>query len=64
MTNKDVKDLAEIMAEKIIIKVAYHLRYKMEKWPKEDDLKEIKREVKSIIVQYMPDMININNKTE
>lgn len=44
---------AEPIAEEIITKVAYHLRHKMQCWPKEDDLKDMKREIKSIIVQNM-----------
>lgn len=44
---------AEPIAQAIIDKVAFHLRHKMSCWPKEDDLSEMKREIKSIIVQHM-----------
>lgn len=48
----EFRNYAEPIAEEIIKKVAYHLRNIMQVWPKEDDLKDMKREIKSIIVQH------------
>lgn len=50
---------AEPIAEEIINKIEKILRYKMQVWPKEDDLKDMKREIKSIIVQNMVKKENV-----
>lgn len=45
------RDGAEPIAEEIMRQICNHLRYKMSVWPKEEDIKDMKRVVKSIIVQ-------------
>lgn len=52
MTPEFRKD-AEPIAEEIIEKIGNYLRYEMQAWPKAEDLLDMKRIVKSIIVQSM-----------
>jgi len=47
------KDRAKPIVDAIVEKILYHLRYKMEAWPTTDDINEINRITKSIIVQHM-----------
>lgn len=51
--SKEERDLAKPIADEIMHKIAYYLRYEMKVWPKEDDLADMNRLVKSIIVQNM-----------
>lgn len=48
--NKEIRAKFDPLAKEIINKIEYHLRYKMQIWPKEDDLNEIRRIVKSILI--------------
>lgn len=47
------KDAAMPLTNEIMHALQYHLRYKMGVWPKEADFLEIKRFVKSLVVQHM-----------
>jgi hypothetical protein len=51
--NPTFRNAAEPIAQNITDKILFHLRYKMSVWPKEDDIQDMKRIIKSIIVQNM-----------
>ena len=51
--NPVFRNAAEPIAQEITDKILHHLRYKMSVWPKEDDSQDMKRIIKSIIVQNM-----------
>ena len=51
--NQEIRDKAKPIADEIINKIVYHLRYKMNVWPKEDDINDMSRIAKSIIVQNL-----------
>ena len=51
--NEALRDKAEPIAEEITQKVAFYIRYKLEKWPRASDFAEMKRNIKSIIVQHL-----------
>jgi hypothetical protein len=51
--NPIFRKTAEPIAQEITDKILYHLRYKMSVWPKQDDSLDMKRIIKSIIVQNM-----------
>lgn len=57
--NEQIRDEAEPMADEIIQKVAYYIRYKLERWPTTADLADMKRIVKSIIVQHLARRENV-----
>ena len=50
---KHYRGKAEPISEEIMHSIVYHIRYKLSCWPKEDDIKDMKRIVKSILVQHM-----------
>lgn len=50
---QQIRDAAKSISEQIIEKLLYHMRYKMQVWPKDDDISHISSQVKSIIVQKM-----------
>lgn len=49
----EIRDQAEPIADEIIQKVGNYLRYKLEVWIREEDYLDIKRIVKSILVQRL-----------
>lgn len=49
---KSIRDKAKPLTDAIIEKLLYHMRYKMGVWPKEDDICDLSRITKSILVQH------------
>jgi len=53
MSDKATRDRAEPIAQDIMDSICYYLRHNLSFWPKDADVKDMKRTVKSIIVQSM-----------
>lgn len=52
MDSQKIKDDAKILCDEIMNKLLYHMRYKMQAWPKEKDISELNAQIKSLVVQY------------
>lgn len=62
--SQETRDLAKPVADEIVNKILYHLRYKMNVYPKEDDVNHLNRITKSIIVQAITRFKNIPSYLE
>jgi hypothetical protein len=52
MESKERKAQADLIADEIMQKMAYFIRHKLDRWPKESDIRDMHRIVKSILIQH------------